>query len=440
MKNLVTLCAAMKARGVTRLYAKVLAANDNSKNQVVLGSDIGLFNRFPADEVKADKVRSQSEKKGAPEQYIFKASVRFSWLLEDASISEAPSAQLILYPQYPEIRFSGFLKNCRGAPSTLMAGRQPGRVLFFGVTDSRTIIGYVVAPDSPVATEVRDLRDPSRHGVLIDIPVDTVDSRTRLLCELRRIASLGWITSKRLVPGGAFAPCLSPNCGGYTLEAELGICPNGSAEPDFYGWEIKQHAVTDFSRINGGVLTLMTPEPTGGFYREHGAAAFVRKFGYPDKLGRPGRLNFGGLHRFHQRTASTGCTLRLTGFDHENGKITDSRGYLMLESDDGLPAAIWSFEGLMNHWQRKHAQAAYVPSRKRDAPKLQYEFGSIIRLGEGTDFVRFLRAVASGNVYYDPGIKLESSDGVPRVKRRSQFRVKSRDLAAMYQSMEVVSL
>jgi len=27
------------------------------------------------------------------------------------------------------------------------------------------------------------------------------------------------------------------NRGGYTLEAELGITPNGYSEPDFMGWE-----------------------------------------------------------------------------------------------------------------------------------------------------------------------------------------------------------
>ncbi|MEO0062747.1 MAG: hypothetical protein RLZZ08_1307, partial [Pseudomonadota bacterium] len=34
----------------------------------------------------------------------------------------------------------------------------------------------------------------------------------------------------------------------YTLEAELGITPNGIAEPDFQGWEVKQYGVRDFVR------------------------------------------------------------------------------------------------------------------------------------------------------------------------------------------------
>ena len=61
----------------------------------------------------------------------------------------------------------------------------------------------------------------------------------------------------------AFLAVLSP-----TLEAELGITPNGYAEPDFMGWEVKQYGVTDFIAIRPrSPVTLMTPEPTGGIYR-----------------------------------------------------------------------------------------------------------------------------------------------------------------------------
>jgi hypothetical protein len=51
-------------------------------------------------------------------------------------------------------------------------------------------------------------------------------------------------------------PCKSPQCGGYTLEAELGITPNGYSEPDFMGWEVKQFGVTKFENINSSIITL----------------------------------------------------------------------------------------------------------------------------------------------------------------------------------------
>lgn len=64
-----------------------------------------------------------------------------------------------------------------------------------------------------------------------------------------------------------------------------------------------------------------------------------------------------------------------------------------------------------------------------------------MRLCEGTDFFRFMAAVAGGIVYYDPGIKLEgASTGRPETKRRSQFRVKSSDIAELYGSTKMVEM
>jgi hypothetical protein len=95
----------------------------------------------------------------------------------------------------------------------------------------------------------------------------------------------------------------------------------------------------------------------------------------------------------------------------------------------------------MNHWNKKHAQTAYVPSLKRTDPRLQYSYGNIVRLGEGADFLLVLKALFMGKIYYDPGIKLEnaSSDN-PTTKRRSQFQVKSGDLSSLYLKMEPVDV
>ena len=50
-----------------------------------------------------------------------------------------------------------------------------------------------------------------------------------------------------------------------------------------------------------------------------------------------------------------------------------------------------------------------------------------------------LKAITLGKVYYDPGIKLEGvSTGSPVAKRRSQFRVKWKDLAGLYHETEDV--
>ena len=134
-------------------------------------------------------------------------------------------------------------------------------------------------------------------------------------------------------------------------------------------------------------------------------------------------------------------TLVLDGFDGAKGRIVNSAGSLALVSDRNEIAAEWSFAALMSLWNRKHAQAVYVPAETRVIFGLQYRYGSNVRLGEGTDFNRLLKAIASGLVYYDPGVKLESaSSRTPVTKRRSQFRVRSVDISALYTRMDQVDV
>lgn len=162
---------------------------------------------------------------------------------------------------------------------------------------------------------------------------------------------------------------------------------------------------------------------------------------YRDRRGRPDRLNFGGVHRAGVRQGITHLTMRLTGYDVAAGRITDAGGMVALVSDTGDIAAGWRFSGLFEHWSRKHARAAYVPSQCRKEPVRQYCYGQTVRLAEGTDSLRLLHALAAGAVYYDPGIKLEHvSTNHPSSKRRSQFRVASRNIDALYGKVESVTL
>jgi hypothetical protein len=53
--------------------------------------------------------------------------------------------------------------------------------------------------------------------------------------------------------------------------------------------------------------------------------------------------------------------------------------------------------------------------------------------------LRLLQALASGAVYYDPGIKLENaSTDKPKHKKRRQFRVASKNITALYEAVETV--
>ena len=429
--SLTRLQKAMRDNGVGRLYAKRLAENDNSKNQVYLGPDLSTLNILPVHGIVQDLNKSE----------LLKAHLEFSWLDEQGSVANAPGAQLILYPQYPEVRLSGFLKGCSDAPSELMTIRQQGRVLFLGITQSGKIIAFVASPESKLVREFEEMRGLQQIGVFLEIPVQGLDPRHTLLEELKRVHLLNWINSKRLKADGTIVNCNSSNCGGYTLEAELGVRPNGFSEPDFLGWEIKQHGVENFERPESGTpITLMTPEPTAGYYKDKGVDRFIRKFGYKDK-NRRDRLNFSGRHFANQVCGATGLKLALIGYDQHTGRIDDLSGGLSLLTPEGEPAATWQYTDIMRHWNRKHAQAAYVPAMKRTDPQLSYKFGSIIRMAEGTDFLLFLKAVSLGKLYYDPGIKMENvSTSHPIIKRRSQFRMASRDIPALYKKVERVNL
>lgn len=414
--------------GVVRLYLKRLSPNDNSKNQIYLGSDFQALNILPHETPFREKEN-------------YKAPLNLEWLDDSGSLNKAPTAQLILYPQYPEVRLSGFLKGAVNSPNKLLTSRDEGRVLFLGVTPNDNIIGYVTDRDNPISSAIIGLADTSPVGVFTEIFIGDTNLQ-ELLLKMASIFRKGWIDSKRLNSVGEPVPCDAPNCGGYTLEAELGITPNGIPLPDYLDFEIKQYGVNDFESMKPrSPLTLMTPEPTGGYYVDMGVEAFIRKYGYADERGRKDRLNVGGIYSIGKRVAKTGLTLSLDGYNLNKGIFDPGRGGIVLLDDNGVTAASWDFLSLMKHWINKHTRAGYVPSISREIPARQYHFGHLISLGLGTDFKMFLDAVAAGNIYYDPGIKLENvSSGRPKSKRRSQFRTHINSLHSLYRSWENYNL
>lgn len=428
----------MRDGGADRIYAKKLSPNDNSKNQIYLGGGFGALNIIPHGEIFTDTRPMAGSKQDRP-----KAKVRFFWV-DEGGKHLAPDAQLILYPDYPEVRMSGFLKGCKEAPNHLLTVRDQGRVLFFGVTKTGDVLGYATGADDPISKEL-NAQNWQSIGVFIELPADPdqkASPRNILLAELRRIYALHWIASQKLSASGKKLPYAARNGGGYTLEAELGITPNGYSEPDFMGWEVKQYGVGDFTKFTPkSPVTLMTPEPTGGIYKDEGPAEFLRRFGYQDKAGKADRINFGGIYTCGKtHHADTGLRAIVSGYDAGSGKITDLGGGIALVGKKDEVAALWSFKGMMEHWNRKHAQAAYVPSLFRTPPP-EYAYGPKVLLCEQTDFFLFLKGFTQGVVYYDPAIKMEkASSPKPDVKRRSQFRVKHHQITQMYHRSELVDL
>ena len=95
-----------------------------SKNQVYFGPNFTALNLFPNKGIEPAHSNNNA---------IFYASLDFFWLNEQGELSPAPNTKMILYPQYPEVRLSGFLKGSESAPSKLMSIRTRGRYLFLRV-------------------------------------------------------------------------------------------------------------------------------------------------------------------------------------------------------------------------------------------------------------------------------------------------------------------
>lgn len=417
--------------GAVRAFCKPLAENDNSKQQIYLGGNFDVVQMFPFDMVEATSKGKDS---------TYKAKLNFVWVSNDKT-EQAAGAQLILYPQYPEVRLSGFLRGCKHAPNELLrpvpaAQRRfnngsDGRILFFGITRNGETLAYLAPAESNLAREFRRLQADktfSQESVFFNLPLQGRDSRIILLERLAEIRDGGWQPSISLKKEGILVPYKASNGGGYTLEALLGIIRNSRSEPDFMGWEIKAYSKDR--------ITLITPEPDGGMYGDDGVKAFVRKYGKPSGVD---TLYFTGTHRADCRNEKTGLTLVVRGFNPSLKIIEDVGGAVELLTDEGRCEAAWSFAHLLVKWNKKHAQAAYVPYESEKVFAPTYRYFSPALLGEGTDFNRYLAALCAGLVIFDPGSKVMNASSVKSsVKPRSQFRMSVRHLAELYQKFEPV--
>ena len=296
----------------------------------------------------------------------FKAPLEFFWV-NQSTTEKADGAQLILYPKYPEVRLSGFLAGCKSAPSKYLQpipkelrDKKDGRYLIFGTTADGKTLAHLAPEFSPLANEIsiKFLSVPP-DGLFLEltVPIGSNQNRVLVMNALREIQKQGFHSSRRLDKLGNLKPYAALNGGGYTLEALLGIIPNGRSEPDYHGWEIKSYGRDR--------ITLMTPEPKGGYYGNQGAKAFVEQYGHirPD-----GSMYFTGLHRVGAISENTGLTMQVNGFDPSNPKQMDVNGNIVLIDLKGNDAAVWSFSDLLSHWNRKHAFAAYVPYTLQKIP------------------------------------------------------------------------
>jgi len=413
--------------GVTRAFFKPLSENDNSKNQIYFGSSFQVLQQIPF-----GKIIEFPENKDPN----YKASVNFLWINDSGQYTPAPKTQLILYTRYPEVRLSGFLSDCSTAPREYMQPPQreermnnnakDGRVLIIGISSDNKVYGYLAIKNSPLAKSIlSNLFNEDQGKTIQDFPLSGLPGteKNELINKLHDIVNFGWHESVRLDAKGNIKSYNASNGGGYTLEALFGIIPNGIAEPDFKGWELKT--------FSGSRITLMTPEPDQGFYREKGAKEFTLKYGHdaPNVI-----KYFTGTHKVDIQNVTSKMTLIISGFDFNKETIKDMSGGLHLLNNQNKPVAIWSFNELITHWSKKHSRACYVKYKSEERNgKYGYVYYSPVYLGEKTDLSYFLKTMQNGLIVFDPATKVYlNSRGNETVKARSQFRINFNNLNKLY--------
>ncbi|NCP92494.1 MvaI/BcnI family restriction endonuclease [Shewanella frigidimarina] len=428
----------MRKLGASRIFFKSLANNDNTKQQIYLGSEFDVIRSIPSGEIYADGI----SKKGP----IFKAPLDFYWMDEGGNVDRAPKSQIILYPKYPEIRMSGFLsgtnrklditpRHLMQPPTLEERAERIGihRYLVLGVNKTTTW-AYCTSWEDELALELKQLVTENKANLVASVFYESMavgkTSEEKLLDKLRAIYEDGPIESCRLQADGTKIPYKAQNGGGYTLEAQFNITPNGFADPDFMDWELKAHS--------GSVVTLMTPEPNTGIYIQDGLKTFLDFYATRKQKE---RLDFASRHDVNKANLKTNLTMYLEGYDSRLGKITDPDGGLMLRDQFGKLAAGWSFDKVIEHWKRKHSNTCYVTyTANKNNTLPRYLYGPKVTLGQGTSLEHFLKALHSCAIYYDPGINMKLEGDKWKPKKRSQFRVKWKDINQLYHSLRVLDL
>lgn len=420
--------------GVERVFYKRLAANDDPKNQIYLGPDERVLRQLKPVRIEKSVAAGLSTKKKKASGTSFYGHLRFSWLHVDGVPSPAPHAKLIYYPQYPEVRLSGFLRGCPSPePGKILKARLEGRHLFLGQTPSGETYGLVLHPDQGLENQLARLKagtGQEKSGLLEVRPRvgQAEDHQSELLEKIRAVVATGPHQGQRLIQGRGLVACSAANAGGLTLEALLGIETNSDARPDYLGFELKAHS------HKSHVMTLMTPNPDAGVFCEIPASDWIARYGYPDRKGRPDRLNYGGVYRNGEVVSLTSHRLTVDPLSAHGG--------IHLRDSSGVTVATWSYTKLLEHWITKHQQCMYVPYEKTHReghPWFQYFFP--VACGINTEFSLFHKALQRKSTFIDPGCKLEGfGSAAPKAKVRFQFRSKFSALNLLYKQFQYVAL
>lgn len=440
------------AAGAKTVWAKIMGWNNNSKNQVWLAGDPSDLSFLPLGAPTYAEGKSKKKKAGP---LVAQIPVSWRWIVPGEGYFAAPDTKLCYYPQYPEVRLSGFLRGCRMAPNMLMSptkrGAEEGRVLFFATVkaegDEQTTVAMVVGAPSPAAAYMRSLgADAAGRPKAVAFPGAKVQDEISVLEKaLRGFVGEKIVPCRLLGDGTIVRPYYAQNAAGFTLEAEMGVGENSMPAPDFDVWELKAIKQAELTKRHNHRVTLFTPQPDRGWITEHPQVDFVLKYGHvhqTDEHGNPVAYYFtsGDFEGIGANKADARLQMRIEGF--RSAKDFDLSGMIeLVDRETGELAAGWSFMKLLEHWQRKHNRAAYVPYVKEgDAGSSVVEFGPLITLGISTSFGLFLHAFSEGKVVFDPGDKAVLSNGKWTPHSRSQFRINLYDIGAIYHETQLIDI
>lgn len=429
---------------MSQVQVKFLSRNHNSKNQIAgLGSDLTALGHLFPGPVTSHQPHSRKPKAGPP---IYRTSLPWIWFTKNG-IAPAPETKLIYYPQYPEIRLSGFLDSSPNSPKELLApsadlesrGQEEGRCLIFGPGNNRSVYAVIVSKYSPAAAYLSQFNNGRGRLVTLSLREDKASTRDLLFRELRNIHEKHWIEAYSLRKDGERVACDAPNCLGVTLESELGITPNGFARPDYLDWEVKGHKVSHLNAHLSSRITLLTPNPDSGEAKQKGTSWLTQTYGKLDSTG--SRWDLSGIHRAGEIHPKTNLEFGLVGFDAINNSIVDDGYVFFRDPDRQIDLGRWSFAKLLTHWQTKHSKAVFVPGIEKDSRPRAYSYGTKLHVGEGTSFLHFLSAIANGSVVLDPGLNSKATGKdtwTPHT--RYQFRSSLTKAGALYKKFEKIDL
>lgn len=458
IKNFNQLTEIMKCQGVMKVLIKNLPKNNNDKNQIYFHHDPSLLNLvfdLTFGEREPSKSRKKNSDYGSPiVEAVFN---NFNWISTRGSLQKVPHCKGILYSQYPEVRLSGFKSENGLMPNSLSISftkedsGKTSRYLAIGADQKGNAFGLmVVDTKNLLLEEFKSLPLFADSKICRIISIDSSSPSIQLKSLLESRISGKDVKGCRLTADGETVPFTGTQVHGYTLEHELGIQTNASKEGDYLGIELKCFTTPK--------LTLFTPEPDGGIYKDS-FESFMRNYGY--KKDKAFRLT--GLHRAGIKSEKSGLTLNIIC---KSKNLEDSEFYtyktskpfkdqlrdlqvVLLDMNNTI-AASWSLTRLLNNWGVKHNEVFYVPAKVKVNNNInEFNAGFKKRVYFGTEYLwcrksnmeKIITSISDGTVFLDPAPKFVP-DNLSENKRRSQWRLNniSRDAHSLYDLVELVKM